>query len=354
MQKCKIALIGGARPNFMKLFPLCRELKKQKINFILINTGQHSDKKMSEDFFNEFGLKPDYNIKPSPVSGIRQISDIMNALEEIFVKETINLVVVVGDVNSTLAGALVANKLNIKLVHIEAGLRSFNNSMPEEYNRKLTDHLADYLFTTMEEALDNLSGEGINKNIYFVGNIMIDTLAHFDKQAKKTGEEFYFCTLHRAENVDDRRTFGDILDALEEISRDEKIYFPLHPRTAKMAKKFGFLRKINKIFSVLPPLSYADSVYYQKNALLVLTDSGGVQEETSFLGVPCLTLRTETERPITIEKGTNILAGVGKKAILAAYKKIDFKNKKKTVIPLWDGKTAERIVKIIKNEICAE
>jgi UDP-N-acetylglucosamine 2-epimerase (non-hydrolysing) len=275
------------------------------------------------------------------------MADIMIGLEKIFLSEKPDLVVVVGDVNSTLSAALVANKMGIKLAHVEAGLRSGNKLMPEETNRILTDKLSDLLFVTEEDGVANLKREGITKGVYSVGNIMIDTLTLLLPKVKKSTEHFYFCTLHRAENVDNKKVFAEILDALEEISHDAVIYLPLHPRTAKMAEKFGLEGRLKKIFKILPPLSYQETLYYQKNAKLVLTDSGGIQEETSFLGTPCLTLRTETERPITVKKGTNKIAGVTRASILKAYVEHPRKHKK-TKIPLWDGKTAKRIVKILK------
>jgi UDP-N-acetylglucosamine 2-epimerase (non-hydrolysing) len=344
----KIAIIGGARPNFMKIAPLCRVFKKQKLEFFIVNTGQHFSKEMSQVFFNEFNLRPDYNLQPRRNSVIEQFADIMKGIEKIFLKEKPALVIVVGDVNSTLAGALVANKIGIKLAHVEAGLRSFNNKMPEEFNRKITDHLSDYLFVTAEEGLENLKKEGIVKNVFYVGNIMIDTLKHFLPRVKKTNEKFYFCTLHRPENVDNKKIFSEIIDALEVISKDCKIYFPLHPRTEKMARKFNLLKRMKKNFIILKPLNYLDSLFYQKNARLILTDSGGIQEEASYLGVPCITLRNETERPITLKLGTNTIGGVTKKSILAAYKK-KYLKRKNTKIPLWDGKAAERIGNIIKS-----
>ena len=345
--KNNIAIICGARPNFMKIFPLHKEMIKQNISHFIINTGQHFSKEMSDDFFEEFNIKPDYNLKPSKDSVIKQFSDIMLGIEEIFVKEKPDLVIVVGDINSTLAGALVANKMGIELIHIEAGLRSYNLKMPEEYNRVLTDRMSNMLLTTIEDAKNNLKKEGITENVHFVGNLMIDTLKFFLPKVKETKEEFYFCTLHRAENVDNKKVFKEILDALEIIAKDQKIYLPLHHRTKKKAEEFGFLERINDIFEILPSLKYQDSIFYQKNAKLVLTDSGGVQEETSFLGTPCLTLRTETERPITVELGTSTIAGVSKKSILEAYIRQDFQ-RKKVNIPLWDGNAAKRIIKCLK------
>ncbi len=346
----KIALIGGARPNFIKIAPLYRELKKSHINFVTINTGQHFDANMSKDFLDEFDLQFDYNLQPSRHSVIVQMADIMVQLENIFLKEKVDLVVVVGDVNSTLVASLVANKLGIKLAHVEAGLRSRNYKMPEEHNRILTDQLSDFLLASSEDAVENLQNEKLRGQIVLVGNIMIDNLVHFLPQIEESKEEFYFCTLHRAENVDDKSIFTEILDTLEIIAKDAIIYLPLHPRTKNMAEKFGLLKRLENICKILEPLSYKKSLYYQKNAKLILTDSGGIQEEASVLGVPCLTIRTETERPITVELGTNILAGVTKKSILNGYKKINY-NKQNISIPLWDGMTAHRIVSSIINDI---
>lgn len=346
--KGKIIIIAGARPNFMKVAPLCHELKRLKMRYSLINTGQHFTAEMSDDLLKEFGIKPHYTINPPHTSAVAQFSVITAELGKIFEKEKPSFVVVVGDVNSTLAGAIVANKMGIPVAHIEAGLRSFNRRMPEEINRIIVDQISDVLFVTEENGMENLKKEKINGKIYFVGNIMIDTLKMFLPEVQKTDEEFYFCTLHRAENVDDKERFNGILDALEVIALDSKIYLPLHPRTEKMAKKFGLTTRMKKIFSLLPPLSYKESLFYQKNAKLVLTDSGGVQEETSYLGTPCITLREETERPITVTHGTNIVAGVHRVNILKVYAKCKL-GKQKTSLPLWDGKVAKRIVGIITS-----
>jgi UDP-N-acetylglucosamine 2-epimerase (non-hydrolysing) len=348
MENKKIAIIGGARPNFMKIAPLCHELKKQNKDFFVINTGQHFTPEMADDFFAEFKIKADYSFTPERDTAVTQLVSIMKGLEDVFMEEKPDLVIVVGDVNSTLAGALVANKMQIKLAHVEAGLRSNNKEMPEEHNRVLTDRISDFLFVTSEDGVVNLKKEGITDNVHFVGNIMMDTLEMFLPSIEETQEEFYFCTLHRAENVDNKKVFEDILDALEDISKNQKIYLPLHPRTKKMAEMYGLLDRIEGIFEILPLLNYKESIYYQKNAKLVLTDSGGIQEETSYLGVPCITLRRETERPVTVEYGTNVIGGVTKAGIIDAYKKISYK-KINTSIPLWDGKTAKRII-----SLCAE
>lgn len=341
MQK-PVSIVCGARPNFMKVAPLCHELEKRGMLFNLINTGQHYDENMSDSFFRSFKIRPNITLTPSRETVVKQFADIMVGLEAAWLAEMPCLVVVVGDVNSTLAAALVANKLKIKLAHIEAGLRSFNREMPEERNRVLTDRLADLLFVTMEEGIANLKREGIEENVHLVGNLMIDTLSMFASEAPSTDERFFFCTLHRAENIDHPKRFEEILNALEEIGKDVPIYMPLHPRTKKMAESFGLMTRLERIFKLLPPLAYPDSVYYQKNAALVLTDSGGVQEETSFLGVPCLTLRTETERPITVTMGTNTIAGVTREGIIRAYREKKLE-RKDVAIPFWDGKSAERI-----------
>lgn len=349
MQK-RIAIICGARPNMMKVLPLCRELAKQKIPYFLVHTNQHFDYEMSRIFLNEFKISPKYQMAISRGSSIHRGTDIMRRLERIFLKEKPCLVVVVGDVDSTLYAALAAEKMNIRLAHIEAGLRSYNEKMPEEINRVIVDHISDLLFVTAEEGLENLRKEGINNNVYFVGNIMIDTLMMFLPRIPTTSEPFYFCTLHRAENVDNPKTFKNILDALFRIKNDQKIYLPLHPRAKKAAKRWGLASHLKQIFEILPPISYTESLFYQKNAKLILTDSGGIQEEASFLGIPCITLRTETERPITVKRGTNSIGGVTKDSILKAYKSKHLA-KKKISIPLWDGKASKRIVTIIKKNI---
>lgn len=348
--KGKIALVAGARPNFMKVAPLVRELKNQKIRHVLINTGQHFSKNMAQSFLKEFKLKPDYMLRPSRQSSARQKADIKKGLETIFKHEAPAMVIVVGDVNSTLWAAQVAHKLRIPLSHIEAGLRSFNSKMPEERNRVETDHLSDLLFVTQEEGVKNLKREGIAKGVRFVGNIMVDTLKIFLGRIKNISGTYYFCTLHRTENIDDKKVFAEIVAALEIIARDATIYLPLHPRTKKMAQKFGLMRALQRACHLLPSLSYADAVAYQRHAKLVLTDSGGVQEETSYLGVPCITLRTETERPITVTAGTNVIGGVAKESILKAYRAVNFK-KRKTRIKYWDGRAAKRIAAIIKKNL---
>src|SRR3989339_478879 len=346
----KIAIIAGARPNFMKIAPLCRELKRRRLDFFVVNTGQHFTKSLAADICRELKIQTDYTLRPARRPVIRQMADIMRGLEMIFIREKPDLVLVVGDVNSTLAGALVANKMGIKLVHVEAGLRSHNRLMPEEFNRVVTDHLADYLLVTTEEGRANLKKEGLVQNVVCVGNLMIDSLVqHLPKKSPVSGR-YYYCTLHRGENVDDKKIFSEILAALAVIAQDAKIYLPLHPRTKKMAQKFGLLARLKSICEVRPPASYRESLAWEKNAALILTDSGGVQEETSYLGVPCLTLRTETERPITVRQGTSVVAGVTKQSILRAYRQYLQKPKTGKRIPLWDGRAAQRIIDFLLSQ----
>lgn len=347
----KIAIIAGARPNFMKVAPLVWELKKRKIKHLLINAGQHKDPNMSADFFKEFRVVPHFNLSPSSDSPVFQMLDIMSGLRDIFTKEKPSMVVVVGDVNATLYAALVAHKMKIPIVHVEAGLRSRNAAMPEEINRITVDMISDFLFVSERSALSNLEKEKVSGKKYLVGNIMLDTLCAFLPKIPATKEFYYFATIHRAENVDNKKIFKQLLDALEIIAKDEKIYLTLHPRTKKMAEEFGLLKRLTSIFEVLPPLSYTDTIFYQKNALLVITDSGGIQEESSFLGTPCLTVRTETERPVTVTHGTNVVVGVETEGIIKAYRKLKSKGlkKRKIKIPFWDGRTSERIIKILQN-----
>lgn len=344
----KIAIIGGARPNFMKMAPLYRVLKKEGLDFITINSGQHFSDNMAQQFLDEFEIKIDYNINPRHDSLGLQLGDIFNGLKKILLKEKIELLIVFGDVNATLISALVAKELGVKVAHVEAGLRSFNDKMPEEKNRIITDQISDYLLAPSQDAVKNLQEEGVNGKIVLVGNIMIDNVHHFLPQIESSNEEFYFCTLHRPENVDNKENILPILEALEYISKDKKIYLPLHPRTKKNIESFGLTSLLDKVFHILEPLNYKQSLYYQKNAVLVLTDSGGIQEESSIFGTACLTLRDDTERPITVTHGTNIVAGTSKEAIINAYQGISFV-KKSIDIPLWDGQTSERIIKFLQE-----
>lgn len=368
----KILLIAGARPNFMKIAPLVHELKRvqslqngnesdnhKEIIFKVVDTGQHYDYEMSSIFFEDFDLpKPDYFLNSGSGTHGQQTARIMVEFEKVCFEEKPDLVVVVGDVNSTLACSITAKKLNIKVAHVEAGLRSFDMTMPEEINRIVTDTLADFLFVTEKSGIENLKKEAKSEDkIFFVGNIMIDTLFYCleklknTKPPKNTNFKYGVLTLHRPSNVDDKDKLKDILDGLVNVANDMVIYFPIHPRTKNNLEKFGLDYWIDKTnIKIIPPLSYIEFLDLWKDANFVFTDSGGIQEETTVLGIPCFTIRENTERPITIEQGTNILVGTTGKEIIDAYIKLKVGDRKKGTVPeLWDGKTAERIVKIINE-----
>lgn len=355
----KIISVVGARPNLMKIAPLMKEFEKYpELDVKLVHTGQHYDFNMSDEFFANLNIRePDYNMGVGSDTHAAQTAKIMLEFEKVCIKEKPDLVIVVGDVNSTVACSLVAAKLGIKIAHVEAGLRSFNWDMPEEINRVLTDRLSDFLFTTSKDADKNLENEGIDKErVYFVGNVMIDTLLNF-KTISENSEilnrlnlkqgEYAVLTMHRPSNVDNKETLSDMLDAMNSL--DIKVVYPMHPRTKKMIERFGLNTK-NII--ITEPLGYLDFIKLMSNAKLVITDSGGIQEETTILGIPCLTIRGETERPITVEQGTNIVVGEGREKIIQeANKIIAGKAKKGSAPELWDGKAAERIVKTLVNSL---
>ncbi|MEK6984698.1 MAG: UDP-N-acetylglucosamine 2-epimerase (non-hydrolyzing) [Nanoarchaeota archaeon] len=365
----KILSIVGTRPNFMKIAPLIDELKKNKIEHILVHTGQHYDFWMSKLFFDELGLpKPDEHLVCKSSAGVDEQRDFLKqTLKAALERQKPDLVIVVGDVNSTVAGAEASHELGIKVAHVEAGLRSFDNTMPEEINRILTDKVGDFLFTTEKSGNKNLLNEGISKNkIFFVGNVMIDTLLKHREKAKakksrilrelKINEKGYcILTLHRPSNVDNKESFENILSILEEIGNKIKIIFPLHPRTKKKLKSLGLSKRMGSIGNLIltKPLGYLDFLCLMDNSKFVLTDSGGIQEETTILGIPCITLRKSTERPVTVEQGTNLLVSVDKaKVIEKSMQIINNKIKLNKKIPeLWDGKTAERIVKILLSNL---
>ncbi len=359
----KIINIVGARPNFMKMAPIIEAMNKhpEKIQHLLVHTGQHYDQKMSKSFFDDLGMpKPDINLEVGSGSHAEQTARIMVAFEKVCLDEEPDLVIVVGDVNSTMACTITAKKLGIKVAHVEAGLRSRDMSMPEEINRLCTDVLCDYLFTTDHFADENLAAEGVSADkVFFVGNVMIDTLLkHREMVASLVFAEgrglvsgnYATLTMHRPGNVDDKQTLQGILEALTEISHRVPIVFPIHPRTKKMAKQFGldhFFNTGDKIEGIwiTEPLGYLEFLNLNMNARMVLTDSGGLQEETTVLGVPCLTMRPNTERPITCEVGSNIMVGNCKKTILReAFKILDGEVAKGRVPDRWDGKSANRIV----------
>ncbi len=355
----KVLLIAGARPNFMKVAPIYAEMKRRSAEFApkIVHTGQHYDAAMSDAFFDDLGMpKPDIHLGVGSGSHAVQTAKIMTEFEPVVLAEKPDWVLVVGDVNSTIACALVCSKLGIKVAHIEAGLRSRDRSMPEEINRILTDSISDLLFTTSQDADENLKQEGIPaENIVFVGNVMIDSLLEHLKLAEKSNVrqdlgvndiDYAVVTLHRPSNVDDKPTFSGILDALLAISEKLPIIFPVHPRTKAKLEEFGFAERIaSSNIRLIEPLGYLDFMRLYSGAKLVLTDSGGLQEETTVLTIPCLTLRHNTERPITIEMGTNVLVGTEPEAIKVGAGKAlgNDRNSDTKIPPLWDGKAAGRI-----------
>ncbi len=362
----KIINVVGARPNFMKMAPIIEAMNQypDKIEHKLVHTGQHYDEKMSQSFFNDLGMpKPDINLEVGSGSHAEQTAKIMIAFEKVCLQENPNLVIVVGDVNSTMACTITAKKLGIKVAHVEAGLRSRDMSMPEEINRLCTDVLCDYLFTTDHFADENLAVEGISDDkVFFVGNVMIDTLmkhramaakSAFGEQLGLTCGEYATLTMHRPGNVDNKQVLQGILEALKEISTRVPIVFPIHPRTKKMAEQFGlshFFNNGDKVEGIwiTEPLGYLEFLNLNMNAKLVLTDSGGLQEETTVLGVPCITMRPNTERPITCEVGSNIMVGNSKEKILQeTFKVLDGEGAKGNIPDRWDGKSAERIIKVL-------
>lgn len=355
----KILNIVGARPNFMKIAPIIREMQRRETEFrpLIVHTGQHYDEAMSDSFFRDLGIpQPDFHLEVGSASHAVQTAKIMMAFEPVVLAEKPDWCLVVGDVNSTIACALVCAKLGVKIAHVEAGLRSRDRAMPEEINRILTDAISDLLLTTSEDADENLKQEGIAAGkIKFVGNVMIDSLFYNlekskDSQAREnldlSGRDYAVLTLHRPSNVDEREVFGRLLDALVAISAKLPVIFPVHPRTRANIEKFGFTEKVaDSDIRLIEPLGYLDFMNLYSGAKLVLTDSGGLQEETTALGIPCLTLRENTERPITIELGTNILVGTNPEKITrSAFEILENSTQKETKIPpLWDGHAAARI-----------
>jgi UDP-N-acetylglucosamine 2-epimerase (non-hydrolysing) len=358
----KIHLVAGARPNFMKIAPLHKALSGRPDRFtpVFVHTGQHYDAAMSDAFLRDLGLPdPDISLGVGSGSHAVQTSKIMTAYEQAVLKDRPDLVMVVGDVNSTIACALVATKLVIPVAHVEAGLRSFDRAMPEEINRVLTDHLSDLLFTTCEDGNVNLKKEGIpDSKIHLVGNMMIESIIQcmprieasdaVSRLGLKPGE-YGLLTLHRPSNVDDEAMLKEILGAVMEISKRIPVVFPAHPRTQKQMKTFGIdPSSTSGGLRVTEPMGYLDFLALQKTARLVLTDSGGVQEETTFFGVPCLTLRENTERPITVAEGTNRLVPLNHQAIReAAEEALDGKSRPGRVPALWDDGVAGRIVTVL-------
>jgi UDP-N-acetylglucosamine 2-epimerase (non-hydrolysing) len=360
----KVINVVGARPNFMKVAPIVEAMKRREREFtpLVVHTGQHYDAAMSDAFFGDLDLpQPDVHLGVGSTSHAAQTAAIIERFEPVVLREKPDWVLVVGDVNSTLACALVCVKLGVKVAHVEAGLRSRDRTMPEEINRLLTDQIADLLFTPSADADENLRAEGIRpERIRLVGNIMIDSLLKYLPLASKSrikedlrvaGEDYAVLTLHRPSNVDEPNTFGRILDALEEIGDHLPIIFPVHPRTLKMIDELRLTERVSKVtgLRLTDPLGYLDFLSLYSGARLMLTDSGGIQEETTVLGIPCLTLRENTERPITVTMGTNTIVGTDPaKIIAAALAALDETERQSVSIPLWDGHTADRIVDALR------
>lgn len=361
----RIINVVGARPNFMKIAPVIDEMRRRRprIESLLVHTGQHYDESMSDSFFEDLQIpRPDMNLEVGSGSHSEQTARVMIAFEQVLMKHPADWVVVVGDVNSTMAAAIVASKQLVRVAHVEAGLRSFDRTMPEEINRVVTDALANLLLTPSLDANENLLREGAApEKIRFVGNVMIDSLYRHLERARTSRilerfslEPGSFCaiTLHRPSNVDVKETLSGILDALEVIGERLPIVFPIHPRTRDRLEQFGLRERVNRQRSLVltEPLGYLDFLHLYSNSRLVLTDSGGLQEETTVLGIPCLTLRTNTERPITVTEGTNRLVGSDpeniKREALAA---LDRPSPAARAPELWDGHAASRIVDAIEE-----
>jgi UDP-N-acetylglucosamine 2-epimerase (non-hydrolysing) len=356
--RIKLICVAGARPNFMKLAPLVRAARQDPAFLpVIVHTGQHYDDKMSGQFFRDLGLPaPDHNLEVGSASHAQQTAEIMKRFEPVVLAEKPHAVIVVGDVNSTMACALVAAKLLIPVVHVEAGLRSFDRSMPEEINRLVTDAVADLLLVSEESGRRNLLAEGIPEHrIHFVGNLMIDSLQINLDRARESdigarlgiNASFGLVTLHRPSNVDEPEQLAQVLGALSTIAEILPLYFPVHPRTRARLEAESVL--LSPRIHLIDPLGYLDFLSLMSQSSLVLTDSGGIQEETTVLGVPCLTLRENTERPVTIEEGTNILAGTTKTSILAAWEQAQRMPKTGRIPKYWDGQAAGRCLAVLKD-----
>ena len=361
MKSIKVIVVAGARPNFMKVGPFMKQIVAHNenkgpdapgVDALLVHTGQHYDENMSEVFFRELGIRrPDINLGVGSATHAAQTAAILTSFEGVCLREKPDWVVVVGDVNSTMAGTLVCSKMGIRVAHIEAGLRSFDRTMPEEINRLVTDALADLLLTPSEDANEHLLREGVDREkIRFVGNIMIDSLLDNLPQARSSGTLdrlelesacFVYVTLHRPANVDDRTNLATLMAGMEALSRRLPVVFPVHPRTRKMLAEFHLMPRSDNRLQLLEPLGYHASLCLTENARAVLTDSGGLQEEATFFQTPCLTLRPNTERPITLTLGSNRLTKLERlmddvNDVLAGPERMG------QVPPLWDGRTAER------------
>lgn len=349
----KIITVIGARPQFIKAAAVSNKLRKENQE-ILVHTGQHYDENMSKIFFDELNIPyPDYNLSVGSSSHGRQTGEMLIKLEEIYEKEKPDLVLVYGDTNSTLAGALVASKMLVPVVHVEAGLRSFNRAMPEEQNRIITDHLSNILFAPTEAAVKNLKNEGITNKVYNVGDVMFDAVLHFGTIAEERSniirslglekQKFILTTIHRAENTNDINRLKSIIEALNESG--EKVILPLHPRTKKYIEDYGLTFSNN--VKVINPIGYLDMLSLEKNCIKIVTDSGGVQKEAFFMKKPCITMRDETEWVETVENDWNRIVGTDKEKILNAI--INFEPKEPQKDIFGDGKSSEKICEIIER-----
>jgi UDP-N-acetylglucosamine 2-epimerase (non-hydrolysing) len=363
----KVISVVGARPNFMKIAPIHFEFLKykDKIRHLICHTGQHYDEKMSRIFFDELGLpKPDFYLGIGSGSHAVQTAGVMVAFEKILLEEKPDMVVVAGDVNSTIACSLVAVKMRIKVAHVEAGLRSWDRDMPEEINRILTDSISDLLFVTEDSGMQNLKKEGIaDEKVFFTGNVMIDSLASNLHRIEASGilkelqldpSKYIVATIHRPSNVDHPDSLAGILRLLGKYAKGRKVVFPVHPRTRSNIKNFGLEQELVPELILTEPIGYIDFLSLVKNAGLIITDSGGIQEESTYLGVQCITLRDNTERPVTVSHGTNHLAGTDiAKVDKVVAEVLEGKVKKGSIPPLWDGKAAERICRQLVNAVTA-
>ena len=361
----KVINVVGARPNFMKVAPLHRVMKQQGFESLIVHTGQHYDERMSDIFFQQLEMpKPDVYLDVGSDTHARQTARIMTAFESVVQEEQPDLVVVVGDVNSTVACSLVATKMHVPVAHVEAGLRSGDRQMPEEVNRIVTDNISDYLYVTEESGVANLRKEGVpEEKIAFVGNVMIDALVAFREKAARTSilEDlsiepggYVVMTMHRPSNVDNREGITALLDIIRAVTARIPVVFPMHPRTRNRFEEFDLADQIRDLENliVLDPLGYLEFLHLMEHAHIMVTDSGGVQEETTFLQVPCLTLRENTERPITVEQGTNELLALDPDIVIRRIRDISGSQRPDGQIPpLWDGKASERIVQHLEQSL---
>jgi UDP-N-acetylglucosamine 2-epimerase (non-hydrolysing) len=352
--------ILAARPNFIKAAPLIKEMISQNLPCKIVHTGQHYDKNMSDIFLTQLNIPtPNYFLEVGGGSHAEQVGKVMIKLEKILISENPKGIIVYGDVNATLAASLVASKIHIPIIHVESGCRSYDNTMPEEINRILVDRIANILFTTSEDALDNLTKEGVDPSkCFFVGNTMIDSLVEFQNKFSSSTilsnldlkpKKYNLCTFHRPSNVDNKVVLEELMDSLVQIHQETLCVLPLHPRTKNNLKKYKLYDKYSNLLKFIPPQGYFDFMCLQQNAYTILTDSGGIQEESSYFNVPCLTLRTSTERPVTITNGTNKLIGVNHSNLKKEYQSIN--RNKISDLKLWDGGTSQRIVQILKNSV---